>query len=84
MTAPDKHQQRRVLRRLAKEFPRWVEVSRFAEIDTVEAHQVLFHLATKRFVEPGEISDRPGQMPEMLEARITPKGLDWLEEEGES
>ncbi len=81
---PDEYQQRRVLRRLAKEFPGLVEVSLFADIDTPESHRVLFYLAEKGFVEPGQISDRPGRSREMLEARITAKGLDWLEKGGES
>jgi hypothetical protein len=81
---PDEYQQRRVLRRLAKESPGLVEVSLFAEIDTPEGHRALFYLAEKGLVEPGQISDRPGRSREMLEARITAKGLDWLESGGDS
>lgn len=79
---PDEYQQRRVLRRLAKEFPGLVEVSLFADIDTPEGHRALFYLAEKGFVDPGQISDRPGRSREMLEARITAKGMDWLESGG--
>ena len=76
---PDEYQMRRVLRRLAREYPRLVETGLFAEIDTPESHRALFYLAEKGYVEPGQISERPGQSREMLEARITAKGLDWLE-----
>ena len=76
---PDEYQMRRALRRLAREYPNRVEISLFAEFDAPESHRVLFYLAEKGFVEPGQISDRLGQRREMLEARITAQGLDWLE-----
>ena len=76
---PDENLQRRVLRRLAKESPGLVEVSLFPEIDTSEGHRALFYLAEKGLVEPGSTSNRPGSSREMLDARITAKGLDWLE-----
>ena len=75
---PDLLLQRRVLRRLAREFPSIVEVSTVPELDTVDAHGALFFLAEKKFVDPGAISSRPGEPREMLEATITAAGLEWL------
>jgi len=76
---PDEYQMRHVLGQLAREYPGRVEISLFAELDTPENHRALFYLAEKGFVEPGQMSERPGQNREMLEARITATGLDWLE-----
>ena len=70
---------RRVLRRLAREYPSFVEISVHPELDTPDAHRTLFYLAEKELVEPRAISNRPGQPREMLEAKITASGLDWLE-----
>jgi hypothetical protein len=78
--AHDQILMRRVLRRLAREYPSFVEISVHPELDTSETHQALFYLAEKRLVEPGATSNRAGQPREMLEAKITPAGLDWLEE----
>lgn len=76
---PDEYQMRHVLRRLAKEYPASIEITVFADLDTPEGHRALFYMAEKQFVEPVQVSERPGQSREMLEARITAKGLDWLE-----
>ncbi len=81
---PNEYQMRRVLRRLEREYPGLVDISRYAEIDTPESHRALFYLAEKGFVEPGTVSERPGQSREMLEARITAKGLDWLKNGADS
>jgi len=69
---------RRVLRRLAREYPSFVEISVHPELDTPDAHRTLFYLAEKELVEPGATSNRPAQSREMLEAKITVSGLNWL------
>jgi hypothetical protein len=76
--APDPLLVRRALRRLAREFPNIVEISAFPELDTADGHRALFYLADKKFVESGAISNRLGQPREMLQAKITASGLDWL------
>lgn len=76
--APDTNQMRRVLRRLARAYPNVVEISTIPEIDTPDGHRTLFYLEEKRYVERGSVSERPGQAREMLAARATAKGLDWL------
>jgi len=75
---PDPIVVRRVLRRIAREFPNIVEISVFPELDTADGHRALFYLADKKFIEPGAVSNRPGQPREMLQAKITASGLDWL------
>jgi hypothetical protein len=84
MALSDLHFQRHILRRLAREFPTVVEISTVADLDTPEAHAALFYLAEKGLVEPGYISNRAGESREMLQARITARGPDWLQAEGDS
>ena len=76
---PNEYKMRRALRLLAQEYPNLVEISLFPEFDAPESQPVLFYLAEKGFVQAGQISHRPGQSREMLEAKITAQGLDWLE-----
>ena len=80
--SPDPILMRLILRKLAREFPSFVEISVHAVLDTPECHRTLFYLAEKNLVEPGAISKRPGQRREMLEAKITALGLDWLQNQG--
>lgn len=75
---PDQHLQDRVLRRLAREYPNRVEVSTLGALDTPETQRALFYLYEKGFVEAGYISERPGQPREMLEAKITARGMEAL------
>ena len=76
---PSEYKMRRALRLLAQDYPNVVEISLFAEFDAPGSQQVLFYLAEKGFLESGQISNRPGQNREMLEARVTAQGLEWLE-----
>lgn len=67
-----------VLKTLELEYPNMVETSRYPRIDTPDAHRIMFYLAEKDLIKAGEISER-GKFPEMLEAKITAKGLDYLD-----
>jgi hypothetical protein len=78
---PDQIVINRILRRLAKEYPAVVEISCFPEIDTPECHRALFFLAETGLVESvAESPKRSGQAPEMLEAKITARGLSSLDD----
>ena len=56
-----------------------VETSRYRSIDTIDAHRVMFYLDEQGLIERGEVSHRD-KFPEMLEAKITAKGIDYLNE----
>lgn len=69
-----------ILSTLKREYPNKVEISRYPRIDTPDAHRALFYLAEKRLISSGEVSDREG-VRQMLVAKITAKGLDYLGKE---
>jgi len=78
---PDQIIINRILRRLAREYPKVVEISCIPEIDTPDCHRALFFLAETGLVESvSESPKRNGQAPEMLEAKITARGLSSLDD----
>jgi hypothetical protein len=76
--APNDYLLNRVLRRLARHYPNHVEIFALDDLDTPETQRALFYLHEKGLVEPGFISDRPGNPREMLKAKITARGLEVL------
>ena len=63
---------------LKQDYPNMVETTRFGSIDTLDGHKTMFFLAESELITSGEISRR-GDFPEMLEAKITAKGLEHIE-----
>jgi hypothetical protein len=76
--APSEQLLNRVLRRLARDYPNDVEIFTLDDLDTPETQRALFYLHEKGLIEPGFISERPGQPREMLKAKITARGLETL------
>lgn len=69
-----------ILSTLKREYPNKVETSRYPRIDTPDAHRAMFYVAEKRLITSCEVSEREG-IKQMLVAKLTAKGLDYLEKE---
>lgn len=70
--------QRQILRRLAREYPNFAEISLWYDYEDTEIQQNLFYLAEKGSLEPRSNRERPGTIRAMLEAKITARGLELI------
>ena len=82
MSVLDRQLQLQILNRLHDEYPEFVEVNKFLDANDRKIQANLFYLAEHGLIEPGAIREAFGVPRMMTLAKITSRGLDFLEDDG--
>lgn len=82
MSVLDRQLQLQILNRLRDEYPEFMEINKFLDANDKKIQANLFYLAEHNLIEPSAIREAFGVPRMMMLAKITSRGLDFLEDDG--